>query len=137
MSIVESGFSGKLLRLHELTFNRMRAALYSYRKTSFRDVLFDLLPSAVRIGLLGQKRPSQTFGHQPTGRENRRACLCKQYLRLKYPDRLASVEEFIFQVEALDNGGDGSNWEPFIDLQSITDEVLKPLDLEFETWLRP
>ena len=117
------------------SFHRMRMVLDSHGKRSFRDLIFDFLPIAFRIGILGRNELPASLLCKPNKRQIRTADLCKQYLRLKYPDRLASVEDFILEIEGPE--GDGSKWDPFIDLQSITDEVLKQLDLEFATWLKP
>jgi hypothetical protein len=51
---------------------------------------------------------------------------CRRYLRLKYADKGEQVERFIRHIDETEN------WKAFTDADSITDEVLKPLDLEFE-----
>jgi len=55
---------------------------------------------------------------------------------LKYQEQLPVVERFIIEIEWRVQGRDGSGWGIFIDRESSTDEVLKPLDLEFERWLQ-
>ncbi|MGA3171200.1 MAG: hypothetical protein ABSE62_09310 [Chthoniobacteraceae bacterium] len=62
--------------------------------------------------------------------------MCKRYLLLKYREQLRVVERFIVEIERRQPDGDQSRWEAFINRESCTDEVLKPLDLEFERWLR-
>jgi len=66
----------------------------------------------------------------------RAAELCKQYLRLKYDERLPWVEDFIVAMEETGVTAADGRWERLIDLDSITDCVLEPLDLEFERWVR-
>jgi hypothetical protein len=97
--------------------------------------------SALRKGRPTDGAPERTerprsWDGESQASEVEAAELCKLYLRLKHEDRLARVEEFIQEVEgALPEGG-GAIWERFIDLNSITDEVMKPLDVAFKTWSR-
>ena len=108
----------------------------SPKKNSLGARLFDLLPCAVRTGFRGPDESLSRRAHQALRREKRTSDLCKQYLRLRYPDNLPSVEAFILRIEGSVDSNSNSNWDPFIDLDSMTDETLKPLDLAFAQWLK-
>jgi len=45
------------------------------------------------------------------------------------------VEDFIMATERAGACEEDARWERLIDVDSFTDQVLEPLDLEFERWL--
>ncbi len=56
-----------------------------------------------------------------------------QYLRLKHPDKPEQVERFIRHIQS---SKEPSRWRGLVDFTTITDEVLAPLDQEFEEALK-
>jgi hypothetical protein len=101
------------------------------------DSLIKTLPRSICIGLLG---PHDTyFPLKPIliqNGMNRIAELCKQYLRNRYPDSLPEVEDFIASVERGGNDRGISPWERLIDATNISDELLWPLEVKFQSWLK-
>lgn len=98
------------------------------------------------LALLREVLPEEDFADAqgslgPGGRgiqrsgPRRAAGLCKQYLRLKHGERLPWVEDFIMATERAGACEEDARWERLIDVDSFTDQVLEPLDLEFERWL--
>jgi hypothetical protein len=75
------------------------------------------------------------FQPQPFPEPGGRAAeLCRQYLLLKYPERISAAEAFIRQIDRTDSGMEGAQWRAFIDTRSAADEILKPLDRAFQEW---
>ena len=109
----------------------LRAALYMCESAP-RRLLLTRPAARPRQAPTGE---SDAWLSKPASRETRIAELCKLYLRLKYEDRLHLVEQFIREVEEDRSLSEGDGWEKMIDLESETDEELKPLDEAFEKWL--
>ncbi|HEX4086664.1 MAG TPA: hypothetical protein VHY22_17260 [Chthoniobacteraceae bacterium] len=100
------------------------------------DTFLEALPRSVRIGLLGPETPHPRL--IPRNRlhgENHTSDLCKQYLRHRYPDKLAEVEDFIANIESTGSDRGVSRWERLIDATNVSDELLWPLDVKFQGWL--
>ena len=100
------------------------------------DTFLEALPHSVRIGLLGPNTPHAQL--EPASRfrsVNRTPELCKQYLRHRYPDKLAEVEDFIADIERSGDDRGVSRWERLIDATNLSDEMLWPLDVKFQSWL--
>ena len=100
------------------------------------DTLLEALPRSVRIGLLGPNAPHPhlTSGTSIRG-VNRTPELCKQYLRNRYPDKVAEVDAFVADIERTGDIRGVSRWERLIDATNISDELLWPLDVKFQSWL--
>ena len=105
----------------------------SRRKRWFRELVYDFLPNAFRIGLMGRDGSAFELRSGLNGRRDLTAEVCKQYLRLKYQDKAALVEDFILEF----GGDDETKWGRVIDRRSAKEEEMEPLDLEFERWLNP
>jgi len=73
-------------------------------------------------------RPMLLFG-APNDRREKTPGLCKSYLRLKHGDKPGHVEAFIAAVDQRDG------WDQLTDIENIIDDVLGPLDHEFEGWV--
>jgi len=99
-------------------------------------------PRAVQSELPAARRPLIRSWFQkrrspiPLEDRDRAPELCSRYLLLKYRDQLPLVARFIVEIEERARDHDGPRWEAFINRGSLTDEMLKPLDLEFERWLQ-
>lgn len=83
---------------------------------------------------------SITLKYMALGTKNRQietAGVCKQHLRQTHQDKLGLVEEFIVEIEGTGKTLDVSKWLRFSDASWKNDEMLKRLDLGFESWLNP
>ncbi len=108
----------------------------SSKKNSLRALLFNLLPRTARSAPPRPVAAPSRRIHTPSRPDTHTADLCKQYLRLKHPDKPGSVEAFILRIETSGNSAGIANWEQFIDRDSITDDSLRPLNLAFGQWLQ-
>jgi hypothetical protein len=63
-------------------------------------------------------------------RPEKMVTLCKMYLRLKHGEGLPEIESFITDLDHR------CAWDQFVDIDDIKDQVLAPLDREFERWCR-
>jgi hypothetical protein len=70
-------------------------------------------------------------------RQKQTAELCKQHLRQKYPDKLQLVEEFIAEIEGPAKNCDLTRWGQFTDIKGVKKEMLRRLEIQFESWLSP
>jgi hypothetical protein len=120
-----------------LPLDHIRSILGSLQIPSAMGPIFAFLQKAAPSGFLQWSAfRSKPWRREPEERQSRTGELCKQYLRLHHRNNLPLVEDFILEIEGSERDGDGSKWESFLDLRSITDEGLKPLDLEFARWLK-
>ena len=87
------------------------------------------------------KRPSKHhacsayMGLGTKHRQKQTADLCKLHLREKYPDKLTLVEEFIAEVEGPPQNCDLTRWSQFSDIKDVKKEMLRRVEVRFESWL--
>jgi len=68
-------------------------------------------------------------------RQKQTADLCKEHLRITYPEHLVLIDDFIQEIEGVGKEQDVSSWGQFTDLSRNTDAMLKCLDEVFMKWL--
>jgi hypothetical protein len=82
------------------------------------------------------KRQAKDFmGLGTKNRQKQTADICKQHLREKYRDQAGLAEEFIVEIEGAPKDCDVTRWGQFTDIKDIKTEMLKRLEVHFETWL--